>query len=95
MTATSTNSRNLLLGFLVIAGSSVFLCVYWNFALELPLLGLAGLGVLLYVGAKFPEWFLVAALFAPQWKTFWVLKTMDKALDLTLATLLSLVAALI
>jgi len=95
MIATSSNSRNLLLGFLVIAGSTVFLCIYWNLALELPLLGLAGLAVLLYVGAKYPEWFLVAALFAPQWKTFWVFKIVDKALDLTLAMLLCLVAALI
>jgi len=95
MIATSSNSRNLLLGFLVIAGSTVFLCIYWNLALELPLLGLAGLAVLLYVGAKYPEWFLVAALFAPQWKTFWVFKIVDKALDLTLAMLVCLVAALI
>jgi O-antigen ligase len=95
MMATSTNSRNLLLGFLAITGSIVFLCVYWNFALELPLLGLAGLGVLLYVGAKFPELFLAAALFAPQWKEFSVFKSVGKGLDLTLAMLLCLVAALI
>ena len=95
MTANSALSRNLLLLLLLIAGGIVLLCLFVNIPLELPLLGLAGLGVLLYVGAKFPECFLVAALFTPQWKTFWVLQRVDKAVDLTLAMLLCLAAALI
>src|SRR5260370_20709610 len=66
-----------------------------NIPLELPLLALAGLGGLLYVGAKYPDWFLVAALFAPQWKTFYILRTLDKAVDLTIAMLLCLAAALL
>jgi|SRR5579872_5833966 len=95
MRATSTNSRNLLLGFLLVAGSIAFLSIYWHVALELPLFGLVGLGVLFYVGAKAPEWFLVAAIFAPQWKTFWIFKTLDNAVDLTVAMLACLIAALV
>ena len=95
MVPNSSLSRNLLLALLLIAGGVLFLCIFMNVPLELPVLAMAGLGVLLYVGAKYPEWFLVAAVFAPQWKTFWILKTVDKGLDLTLAMLLCLVAALI
>jgi O-antigen ligase len=95
MVANSSLSRNLLLALLLVAGSVLFLCIFMNVPPELPLLGLAGLGVLLYLGAKFPEWFLVAALFAPQWKTFWILRTLDKAVDLTIAMLLCLAAALL
>src|ERR1700720_2469629 len=95
MVANSSLSRNLLLALLLIAGGALFLCIFMNIPLELPLLALAGLGGLLYVGAKYPEWFLVAALFAPQWKTFYILRTLDKAVDLTIAMLLCLVAALI
>jgi O-antigen ligase len=94
MITTSTSSRNLLLVFLLIAGSIVFLSVSWNFALELPLLGIAGLGVLFYVGDRFPEWFLVAAVFAPQWKTFSIFKRLDNIVDLTIAMLACLIAAL-
>jgi O-antigen ligase len=95
MVANSSLSRNLLLGLLLIAGGALFLCIFMNIPLELPLLALAGLGGLLYVGAKSPEWFLVAALFAPQWKTFYILRTLDKAVDLTIAMLLCLTATLL
>ena len=95
MVANSSVSRNLLLALLLVAGGVLFICIFLNVPLELPLAGLAGLGVVLYVGARFPEWFLVAALFAPQWKTFWVFKSLDKAVDLTLAMLLSLAVGLI
>jgi O-antigen ligase len=95
MVANSSLSRNLLLALLLVAGGVLFICIFLNVPLELPLAGLAGLGLVLYVGAKFPEWFLVAALFAPQWKTFWIFKTLDKAMDLTLAMLLCLTAGLI
>jgi O-antigen ligase len=87
--------RNLLFALLLVAGSALLLCVYWNLPLELPLLGLAGLGLLLYFGVPCPEWFLVAALFAPQWKTFWIFRTLDRFVDLTVAMLLCLAAALI
>jgi O-antigen ligase len=95
MVANSSLSRNLLLALLLLAGGVLFLCIFMNVPLELPVLAMAGLGVLLYVGAKYPEWFLVAAVFAPQWKTFWILKTLDKAVDLTIAMLLCLAVALI
>jgi O-antigen ligase len=95
MVANSCLSRNLLLVLLLIAGGALFLCIFMNVPLELPLLALAGLGVLLYVGARYPEWFLVAALFVPQWKTFYILRTLDKAVDLTIAMLLCLAAALV
>jgi O-antigen ligase len=95
MVTKSSLSRNLLLALLLVAGGIVLLCLLINIPLELPLLGLAGLGVLIYVGAKYPEWFLVAAVFVPQWKTFSILQRVNNAVDLTLAMLFCLVAALI
>jgi O-antigen ligase len=95
MTARTDITRNLLLALLLVAGSALLLCVYWNLPLELPLLGLAGLGLLLYFGVPRPEWFLVAALFAPQWKTFWIFRSLDRFVDLTVAMLLCLAVGLI
>src|SRR5690348_8619719 len=43
--------------------------VYFNLPLELTLLGLAAMAVVPYLIIQYPEWFLVAALFVPQWKT--------------------------
>ena len=51
--------------------------------------------LLSYLIVRFPEWFLVAALFAPQWKTFWVLQTLDRIADLTIVMLLCLAAGII
>src|ERR1700722_9848567 len=42
---------------------------YFNLPLEWTLLGLAAMTVVPYLIVQFPEWFLVTALFVPQWKT--------------------------
>jgi hypothetical protein len=64
----------LLLALLLASGTALLVSTYWNLPLDLTLLGLAALGLLLYLAVRYPEWFLVAAIFAPQWKTFWVLR---------------------
>ena len=64
-----TLKRNLLLGLLLLSGMALFASAYWGLPVELMLVGLAGFGVAVYLAVRFPEWFLVAALFAPQWKT--------------------------
>jgi O-antigen ligase len=53
----------LMVGIFLLASS------YFNLPLELTLLGLAAMAVVPYLIIQFPEWFLVAALFVPQWKT--------------------------
>jgi O-antigen ligase len=79
---------------LFVTGSVLLVCVYLQLPLALPVLGLAGVCVLLYLGGHYPEWFLVGALFAPQWKTLWLLRTVDRFADLTAAMLLCLAAGL-
>jgi O-antigen ligase len=95
MTAPSAMSRNLCLGLLLATGSLVFLWINWNLPLELAFVGLAGAALLVYLAIRFPEWFLVAAVFAPQWKTFWILQRLNSIVDLTLAMLLCLAAGII
>ena len=87
--------RGLLLALLLFMGGGILLGVYFSVPPEMLLIGLAGLALLSYFIVRFPEWFLVAALFAPQWKTFWILGSLDKTVDLTIVVLVCLVGGLI
>ena len=87
--------RYLLVCLLLGIGSVSLLCAYLGIPLELVMAALAGLAVAAYFVIRFPEWFLAAALFAPQWKTFWIFKSLDKIGDLTVIMLLCLAAGLI
>ena len=90
-----TLKRNLLLGLLLLSGMALFASAYWGLPVELMLVGLAGFGVAVYLAVRFPEWFLVAALFAPQWKTFWVFQSLGRFGDLTLVMLVCLAGGLL
>ena len=85
---------NLLLALCLVSGSALLVSAIWHLPLDLTLLGLIALGLSLYLAVRFPEWFLVAALFAPQWKTFWIFQSISERVDLTLAMLLCLAAGL-
>ncbi len=85
---------NLLLALFLVSGSALLVSAIWHLPLDLTLLGLIALGLSLYLAVRFPEWFLVAALFAPQWKTFWIFQSISQRVDLTLAMLLCLAAGL-
>ncbi len=86
--------RNLLLSFLAISGAALFASQYWSLPLDLTLLGVAAAGLLVYLAVRFPEWFLVAALFAPQWKTVWIFQSIRHVADLTVVMLLCLAGGL-
>jgi O-antigen ligase len=87
--------RNLLVGLLLVSGSALLLSTYFNLPLDLTLLGVAAAGVCIYLAVRFPECFLVAAIFAPQWKTFWVFRSLGQFADLTIAMLLCLAGGLL
>jgi len=95
MFSTPNIPRTLLVLLLIALGGGLLLSMYMDLPLELPLLATVGLGLLCYVGMRSPEWFIVGALFAPQWKTFWIFKSIDQRMDLTGAMLLCLAAALL
>jgi O-antigen ligase len=61
--------KQLLIFSSVLVGIFLLASAYFGFSLELTLLGLAGMAVVPYLVVRFPEWFLVGALFVPQWKT--------------------------
>jgi len=42
---------------------------YYSLPLDITMLGIAAAAVVPYLVIRFPEWFLVGALFVPQWKT--------------------------
>ena len=86
--------RNLFLGLLFLSCGVLLLSAYWGIPPELSLLAVAAAGLSLYVAVRFPEWFLVAAIFAPQWKTFWIFRSLGKFGDLTLVMLLALTVSL-
>jgi O-antigen ligase len=94
MAARMTIPRTFMLALLLITGCALLLSVYWKLPLELSLLALVVLGVLLNLIVRFPEWFLVAALFAPQWKTLWIFRSLERFADLTVAMLVCLAAGL-
>lgn len=89
-----TLKRNLFLGLLFVSGGVILLSTYWGLPVELSLLGVIGAGLSLYVAIRYPEWFLVAVVFAPQWKTFWIFRSLGQFGDLTLVVLLGLAASL-
>jgi O-antigen ligase len=86
--------RNLLLALFLISGSPLLLSAYLDLPLDLTLLGVAAAGLCIYLAIRFPECFLVAAVFAPQWKTFWIFRSLGQFADLTIAMLLCLGAGL-
>jgi O-antigen ligase len=88
------SKHTLLLTLLLASGTALLVSTYWSLPLDLTLLGVAASGLLLYLAVRYPEWFLVAAIFAPQWKTFWILQSLSKVVDLTLGMLLCLAAGL-
>ena len=52
--------RNLLLALLLVTGGALLLSSFFSLPLELTLLGVAGLGLSLYLAVRAPELFLVA-----------------------------------
>lgn len=95
MTFSQRNTQLLWLAALVAAGGALLAGVFFSLPLELPLLGLAGGALLLYLAGRFPEWFLVAALFASQWKDVWFFQRFNGVFDLTLVMLLFLAGGLV
>ena len=72
-----------------------FVSTYSRLPLEVTLLGLPALALCIYLAVRFPEWFLVAAIFAPQWKTFWIFRSIGQIADLTVVMLLCLAVGLL
>jgi O-antigen ligase len=68
---------------------------YFNLPLELTLLGLAAMTVVPYLIIRFPEWFLVAALFVPQWKTILGFNSTGGSADPTVIMLICLSVGLL
>ena len=60
--------KQLLIVSAVLVGFFLLTSAYFGFSLELTLLGLGLMAVVPYLVVRFPEWFLVGALFVPQWK---------------------------
>jgi len=75
-------------------GGGLLLSIYFSIPIGLLILGPPALAFLCYVGIYFPECLIVAALFAPQWKTVWIFRSIDQHMDLTVAMLLCLTGAL-
>lgn len=84
----------LFVALLFLSGLALLLSTYWSLPLDLTLLGVAGLGVFTYLAVRYPEWFLVAAIFAPQWKSSWIFRPVAHLGDLTLLMLLCLVGGI-
>lgn len=61
--------KQLLIFSTALVGLFLLVSAYFDLPLEFTLLGLAAAAVVPYLIIQFPEWFLVAALFVPQWKT--------------------------
>src|ERR1700692_1914206 len=76
---------------------ALFLVVsaYFNLPLELTLLGLAAMTVVPYLIVRFPEWFLVGALFVPQWKTILGFNSAGGSVDPTVIMLICLSVGLL
>ena len=85
---------NLLLALILISGGALLLSSYFDLPLELTMLGLASLGLAFYLAIRVPELFLIGAIFAPQWKTFWIFRSLGQFADLTIAMLLCLALGL-
>lgn len=85
--------RNLSIVLFLATAGALLLSMYYKLPLELAMLGVAAFGIFSYLAVRFPEWFLVAALFTPQWKTMPGLRSIT-AVDLTVVMLLCLVAGL-
>ena len=56
--------------------------------------GLVACGISVYLAIRTPQVFLIAVIFAPQWKTHWPFSSVDRVVDLTLITLACLVGCL-
>lgn len=95
MSTPTTISRNLWVALLLLTASGGLVCLYFGLPVEFSLLGLFGAGLCLYLAARCPELFLVAAIFAPQWKNYGVLRSLDQAANLTIVVLALLVAGLL
>ncbi len=85
----------LFMAFAALSGLALVLSSYWSLPLDLTLLGVAGFGVFVYLAVRHPEWFLVAAIFAPQWKSFWLFRPLAHFGDLTVVMLLCLAGGLV
>jgi hypothetical protein len=70
-------------------------CLYYGILLDLifPVV-LAG-GLCLYAILRFPEVFMVAVAFAPQWKEYGPLRWVDQMFDVTLLMLICLSAVML
>jgi O-antigen ligase len=85
----------LFLAFLFLSGAALLLSTYWGLPPDLTLLGVAGLGVFTYLAVRYPAWFLIAAVFAPQWKSSLLLRPLAHFGDLTVLMLVCLTGGLL
>jgi len=80
---------------LFLSASTALLSFKYGLSLGLVFLGLAACGISLYLAIRAPQLFLVAVMFAPQWKTYWPLSSIDHVVDLTLVLLAVLAGCLV
>jgi len=90
----NATTRNIGLTMLLIVAISLVVVHSLNLPPELAMGALVGAGFGAYLAVKFPEWFLAAAMFAPQWKTLPVLKRLNGIADLTIVMLACLAMGL-
>lgn len=79
----------------VLVGLFFLASVYFSLPLEYMLLGLAAMAVVPYLIIQFPEWFLVAALFVPQWKAIFGYGSTGGSADPTVLMLICLAVGLL
>lgn len=87
--------KQLLIFSSVLVGFFLLASAYFGFSLELTLLGLAAMAVVPYLVVQFPEWFLVGALFVPQWKTILGFGSAGGSTDPTVIMLICLAVGLL
>src|SRR5579871_5664041 len=83
------------LALVLVSVGTLLISMYWGLPLDLTLLGVSAVGISIYLAVRFPEWFLVAAIFAPQWKSVWIFRSLGQFGDLTLAMLLCLAGGIL
>lgn len=72
---------------IALAGASA---MFSEVPVGLPVGALLGLAGFIYAAIRWPELFLVAAMFAPRWKTYWPLSAVAQIADLTVVMLVGL-----
>src|SRR5689334_15760193 len=65
-----------------------------DISILLVLPGLIAVGLCAYLTVRSPQIFLVAAVFASQWKEYWPFSSLDRVADLTLVMLGCIIVAI-